>query len=58
LKILPFAWTALISNLIGIEVKIEEPISIKKIQDPVEETQKIINEVKEEFKNYWKCFQN
>jgi acetoin utilization protein AcuC len=58
LKILPFAWTALISNLIGIEVEIEEPIPIKKIQDPVEETQKIINEVKEEFKKYWKCFQN
>jgi acetoin utilization protein AcuC len=58
LKILPFAWTALISNLIGIEVEIEEPIPIKKIQDPVDETQKIINEVKEEFKDYWKCFQN
>jgi acetoin utilization protein AcuC len=58
LKILPFAWTALISNLIGIEVEIEEPIPTQKIQDPIEETQKIINEIKEEFKDYWKCFQN
>ncbi len=54
LRVLPFAWAALISSLIGMEVEIKEPITMKKIRDPIEETKKIIDEIKREFKKYWK----
>jgi acetoin utilization protein AcuC len=56
LKVLPFAWSALISRLIGIEIKIEEPFPIQKIAEPIEETKEIINQIKKGFKKYWKCF--
>jgi acetoin utilization protein AcuC len=54
LKILPFAWTSLISALIGKEIKIEEPFPIPKIADPIEKTKEITEEIKKEFKKYWK----
>ena len=57
LKVLPIAWTALISGLIGVEIEIKEPLSLPKFREPVEEMQKIIDEIKKEFKKYWKAFQ-
>jgi acetoin utilization protein AcuC len=55
LKILPFAWAALISNLIGAGVEIQEPITTQKIQDPIDGTERMIDEIKKEFKKYWKA---
>jgi acetoin utilization protein AcuC len=55
LKILPFALTALISNLIGAGVEIQEPITTQKIQDPIDGTERMIDEIKKEFKKYWKA---
>ena len=56
LKTLPFAWLALISRLIGIETEIKEPLQPSFFKDSVEETREIIQKIKKEFKNYWKCF--
>ena len=55
LKVLPFVWTALISGLIGVRVEIQEPIPLQKIQEPIEETKKVLEEIKKEFKKYWNC---
>jgi len=56
LKILPFAWLALISGLIGVEVEIKEPSQPLSFKDPIEETKKVIQKIKEGFRNYWRCF--
>ena len=55
LKVLPFAWTVLISGLIGLKIKIQEPIPLQKIQDQIGETKKVLEEIKKEFKKYWNC---
>jgi acetoin utilization protein AcuC len=56
LKVLPFAWSALITRLINIEIEIKDPLRPNLIKEPVAETKGIIQKIKEEFKNYWKCF--
>jgi acetoin utilization protein AcuC len=56
LKVLPLAWLALISGLFEIETEIKEPFPTPSLKDPFEETRKIVKKIKEEFKNYWKCF--
>jgi hypothetical protein len=56
LKILPFAWLLLISGLIGVEVEIREPPQPLSFKDPIEETKKVIQKIKEGFRNYWRCF--
>jgi acetoin utilization protein AcuC len=56
LKILPFAWLAMISELIGVKVETKEPFQTPTFREPVEETEKNIQKIKREFKNYWKCF--
>jgi len=57
-KVLPCGWLAIIAGLAGWEIKIKEPISIsqKFQEEPLEETKKVIEEVKRNLKNYWKCF--
>jgi len=53
LKILPFCWTALISGLIGAKIKLKE----KKpsfFREPLEETKRVILNLKEKIKRYWK----
>ena len=55
LKILPFAWTALISGLIEIDAKLQEPIPLQKIKDKIGETKKVLEEIKKEFRKYWNC---
>lgn len=54
LKVLPYCWTALISGLLGIKIKIEEPISFPKFKEPIEETKKVISNLRKKLKNYWK----
>jgi len=58
-KVLPYAWLALISGLANWQIEIKEPISIpQRLQkDPsFEDTKKVIEEVKRNLKNYWRCF--
>jgi len=56
-KVLPFAWLALISGLIGTKIEIKESMPLPKfLKDPVEETKEVIREIKKELKNYWRCF--
>jgi acetoin utilization protein AcuC len=57
-EVLPYAWLALISGLIDLEIKIEEPISIPqqfKKDLAIKETKKVIKEVKSHLKYYWQC---
>ena len=58
-KVLASSWLALIYGLMGLKRKIEEPISVpKRFQKDLslEETEKVVAEVKKNLKDYWKCF--
>ena len=58
-EVLPGAWLALISGLADFKISIEEPVLIpQRLQkDPsLEDTKKVIEEVKRNLKNYWRCF--
>ncbi|MFQ6049581.1 MAG: histone deacetylase family protein [Candidatus Paceibacterales bacterium] len=58
-KILPLAWSALISGLLNIEIKLKEPFPTKAPAKnyKLEETKEIVKELKSYLKEYWKCFQ-
>jgi acetoin utilization deacetylase AcuC-like enzyme len=56
--VLPYAWLALICGLADFKIKIEEPVPIpQRFQtDPsFAETKKVVEEIKRELKDYWKC---
>ncbi|MBZ9578460.1 hypothetical protein KJA14_01270 [Patescibacteria group bacterium] len=57
-EILPLAWTALISGLLNLKIKLKDPRA--KLAPPknskLEETKEIIKELKKILKKYWKCF--
>lgn len=56
-KILPYAWLSLISGLAGIEIVIEEPVPERYIKDSaLDETKKVVREVKASLKEYKRCF--
>jgi acetoin utilization protein AcuC len=56
-KILPLAWLSLISGLLDLKVKLEEPTrEIPNKDSKLKETKEIIKELKDILKNYWKCF--
>ncbi len=57
-EVLPYGWLALISGLAGIEVGIEEPGPIPQrfsTDSSFAETEKVIEEVKRQLKDYWRC---
>jgi len=57
-KVLPYGWLALISGLGGIELKMEEPEPIPQrfsTEPSFAETEKVIEEVKRQLKDYWRC---
>ncbi len=57
-KVLPYGWLALISGLAGIELKIDEPEPIPEVfaaGPSLAETEKVVEEVKGQLKDYWKC---
>ena len=57
-KVLPHAWLALISGLAGIELEIEEPEPIPqwfRASRAFVETEKVVEEVKSNLKDYWTC---
>jgi len=59
LKVLPYAWLALISGLAGWKIKIEEPLPVPqrfKKDHSIEKTKKVVQEIKKILKDYWKCF--
>ena len=57
-EVLPYGWLALISGLAGIELSLAEPEPIPQrfSTDPsLAETEKVIEEVKRQLKDYWTC---
>ena len=57
-KVLPYGWLALISGLTGIELDIEEPEPVPQRfsnDSSLAETEKVIEEVKSQLKDYWTC---
>ncbi len=57
-KVLPYAWLALISGLAGIELIIEEPEPIPQrfsTDASLKATEKVMEEVKKQLKDYWRC---
>ncbi|HEX74182.1 MAG TPA: histone deacetylase family protein [Dehalococcoidia bacterium] len=58
-EVLSYAWLALISGLADIKITVEdpEPIPQRFQKDPsLAETKRVIPEVKEYHKDYWRCF--
>jgi acetoin utilization protein AcuC len=58
-KVLSSGWLALIVGLSDFKITIKEPISIRQRlqkKSSFEKTKKIIEEIKRNLKNYWKCF--
>jgi acetoin utilization protein AcuC len=58
LEVLPRGWLSLICGLTGIDIEIEEPFPIPErfIRDHVvDETKKVVADVKANLKDYWKC---
>ncbi|MEM2122559.1 MAG: hypothetical protein QXE79_02870 [Candidatus Bathyarchaeia archaeon] len=56
-KVLPYAWLALISGATGVEVELEEPIRKPDGEihlNRLNETIKVIGEVKKKIRNYWR----
>jgi acetoin utilization protein AcuC len=57
-KILPYCWMALLSGLAEFNISIEEPeTSFMRFNDDFsyEETQRIVQEIKNNLKDYWTC---
>jgi len=57
-KVLPYAWLALLSGLMGVELEVEEPEPIPQrfVKDPAfTETKKVVDEVKGYLKDCWEC---
>ncbi len=57
-EVLPYGWLALILGLGGIDLKIEEPQPVPErfsTDSSLRETEKVIEEVKKQLKDYWKC---
>jgi len=57
-EVLPYAWLALISGLAGFKIEIEDPVPIPEglKEDPsLDKTKEVIEEVKQNLKDYWKC---
>jgi acetoin utilization protein AcuC len=56
--ILPYAWLSMLSGLAGFNVTLEEPSPIPhsmRIDTLMPETIKVVNEVKTNLKDYWRC---
>lgn len=56
-KVLPLAWLSLLSGVLGLEIKIKEPKKPAFATDfRLEETKKIIKDLKSVLKPFWNCF--
>ncbi len=59
MDILPFGWRVLIEGLLGYELSVEEPsidTLYSRMHNSLERTVKMVNQVREILKPYWKCF--
>jgi acetoin utilization protein AcuC len=57
--VLPYGWMALLSGLANLNTVIEDPIPVPqnfREEFSLKKTTKLINELKRDLKNYWKCF--
>ena len=57
-KVLPYGWLASISGLAGIELELEEPEPFPpgfSSDSSLAETEKVVEEVKKQIKDYWTC---
>jgi acetoin utilization protein AcuC len=57
--VLPYAWLALIAGIAGFPVKVEEPEKVPpqfQQELALDETEKVLEEVKNYHRDYWKCF--
>jgi len=56
-SVLPYGWLALIAGLAGLDVDIQEPFVFSLKRDyRLEETKKVVEEVKANLKGFWRCF--
>ena len=58
--VLPYGWFALVSGMAGFDVRLEEPVPIpERLREDLalEETKRVIAQVKSNLKDYWRCFQ-
>ena len=59
MDVLPYGWLALIEGLLGYELSVEEPsadIPFIHRDNVLNNTIKMVNQVRENLKPYWKCF--
>ncbi len=55
--ILPSGWLALVSGLAQLDIELEEPFLFSlKTDYKLDETKKVVKEVKENLRDYWRCF--
>jgi acetoin utilization deacetylase AcuC-like enzyme len=56
-RVLPYGWLALVSGLARFDIELQEPFPFSlKTDYKLEETKKVVKEVKENLKDYWRCF--
>jgi len=56
-RVLPYGWLSLISGLAKLDIELEEPFLFSlKTDYELEETKKVVKEVKEHLRDYWRCF--
>ncbi len=59
MEVLPSAWLALVSGLARFGVDVEEPVPIPHrflVDATVDETEKVVQQLRGYLKDYWKCF--
>ena len=56
LEVLKFCWTVLLSQILGLNIEIKEFLPLHSIKEPLNEVKLLIQKIKQEFKDYWKCF--
>ena len=55
--VLPPAWLALVAGSAGIDVDLKEPFLFSMQKDSgIEETKRVVEEVKKNLRSYWQCF--
>jgi acetoin utilization protein AcuC len=59
-QVLPYAWLSLLSGIADFPINVEEPVPVPQRfrEDPArDETAKVLDEVKNDHRAYWRCFQ-
>ncbi len=59
MDVLSYGWLALIEGLLGYELSVEEPPfdnPVPRVNDSIDKTVNMVNQVRENLEPYWKCF--